>query len=209
MKFNLDALKKPWVKYSVIGVVGAGFVWIIYEHINSASAAASTTSTQTDPGLVALQEQANNIQASTASQASQQSYGLQLDAQQAAEALAENQLGSQTQITEQSNQIAGTESLATLQSNEQVALADINQQNVNASLQTQVTLQQAALNSVISVANINAGVQEYAAQTALQGQESNNQVQEALIGASGGGGGSGSNTASEIGAGAAAVAAFY
>lgn len=152
--------KNPWVKYSVFGIVGLGLVYIIYKHMGVTSAvAAQTSSSYVDPGLVALQQQQNAIQASASQAASNQSYSLTLDAQQSSEALAQATLAANTSTTQQQNQITGTIDLATLQTAEQTTLANINQQNIQASLASTATLQAQSLNATTTLAQINAGVQ--------------------------------------------------
>jgi len=156
----MGAMKKPWVKYTVIGIVALGVIWIIYKNIGSTSSASSGLDSN---GLTAAQEQANaseystsaqlqeqqnSVSAASASQASSQTYNLTLDAQQATEALQIDQLNDTTSITEQQNNING-----------QISMANISSQNIQDQLNAQTTQEQNSLNATVSLANINAGLQ--------------------------------------------------
>ena len=158
----MSAMKTPWVKYSVIGIVALGVIWIIYRYIGSSSSS-STSSGLDSNGLTdaqeeanaseyatsaQLEEQQNSVSAASASQASSQTYNLTLDAQQASEALQIDQLNDTTSITEQQNDING-----------QISMANISSQNIQDQLNAQTTQEQNSLNATVSLANINAGVQ--------------------------------------------------
>jgi len=177
MPFDAKTLKQPWVKYSLIaiGVLGAGY--ILYSRVSGSNAPVSAGGV--DPALAQLQAQQNQLDAQSSMQASAQASAIQLSAQHDASTLENNKLASSTAITEQAAQIGGQLSLAQLQTAEQTQLAQINHDNIAASLETQATMQKNNLDAMVALANVTANTQMHISdnQAGVANTQSNNATQ--------------------------------
>lgn len=142
-----SAVKKPWVKYTLIGVAGVGAVWILYSRVGGGSSSAAQSNAPTAAELQA-QTQEDQITAQQNMQAVAASSQL---------ALAKEQ--DSTSLTGQQNQ---------LQNNLQ--LANITLQGLVAQIAGQTVQQQNQQNTMIALQNITANEQLGLAQTTAQTQ---------------------------------------
>ena len=175
-----EALKKPWVKYTLMGVAVIGVVVIVKNRMGGS--ANTQSGTGVDSATIQAEAQLQSQQNALAAQNNQQAAAISASA--AASTLAAN-----TSTAQQVNQINGTLSLASLQqagqialatlsTNEQTALANISLQGLQSQLTANTSQQQNNLNATVALSNINAGVQIHSidAVTGLQTTISNNQT---------------------------------
>lgn len=132
MKALEGAIKKPWVKYSLVGVgvLGAGYIAYKYVSPTASAATGATSGSAIDPGLLSLQEQQNSINASAASQGASITAQNDLANLQAQEALALAQINStniantlNATTTQQANAITGTIASQNIVANTQLGLS--------------------------------------------------------------------------------------
>jgi len=169
----------PWVRYSLFGVVGIGLVWILYSRL---SGGGDTVTTQaTDPGLVQLQAQENQLTAQAQAQQNQANYALAADAQKSNAALASQNSAQEYNLKLASENNSASINLANLQIGGQTQLAQINRQNIQDSLAAQTTQQQNNLAAMVSLANLSQSTQIHLSdnqtQVTLAQTEANRQVQ--------------------------------
>lgn len=126
---------KPAVKYSVVGVGVAGLAYIAYKRFGGGAAGGAVS------GGGYGQPTAAELAFAQQTQAQQMQYGMQQ--QQLAAGAAANTLAADTQV-----------SLSTLQAQENIQLAQINQQNIGATLNATTSQQANAINGTIAADKI-------------------------------------------------------
>lgn len=162
MELNFkEAIKKPWVKYTLVGIGSLGFVYIVYQRVNGGANRAVQNSTGISDSqahdLAQIQMQNAAIGATAASQNSSQSYGL-----------ATLQEKDKTGLT--ALQYSNAETLA---------LANIQLSGLHATLDAQTTQQQNAINGTVSQAQILANEQMHISDT--QAGVNNNAIHNAAV----------------------------
>jgi Chaperone of endosialidase len=202
MKLNFgQAFKKPWVKYSVFGIVGLFVIYFLYKAMAGGSSSTTVTS-GTDPVAAQMAMQGAQLAAQQQSQQSGIAASLAGQTNQIQGQIDLAQITSDAQTTQQNNALATQLAIANLTTNAQteqnntnvagqIQLAGIASQNIQqqttanetvglAQLLAATQMAQIQSNTMITGATLNANVQNTLSNNALAGQVSNNQTAQAI-----------------------------
>ena len=158
-----EAVKKPWVKYSLIGIGVVGAFFIVKGRMGTQTAVDPATglSSAALQAQAQLQAQQNNLAYQASQAANAQSAAAQSQA-----------LAATTTTAQQAAQIKGTLDLASIQSAsqialttlnnaEQTALANVSLQGLTNQLKANTDQQKNTLDSTVALSNISAGLQSH------------------------------------------------
>lgn len=180
MPFDVKAaLKKPWVKYSLIGIGALGVVYILY--MRSSGSSSSSGATGPSDAQYAADEQYAQAQMQTAAASASQASAQQFQLAQQTEA-------DKTAITEQQNSIAGQLAINSDNNQTSISLGHIQLQGLQAQLNEaqNVASIQAAEQTHISDNQTAVATGQTNAQASVAKTVSNNQVKSGAISAAAG-----------------------
>lgn len=152
-----SALEQPFVRYSLVGVAVLGVGYIA---LRGSGGSAVATNNGVDPALAQLSAHQATLAQQAASQGSQNSFTLALDAQQAAENLAALRVSAQTSTTHQANEINGQLAIAQMVSAAQSHAADAAAVSAIQMAQISATTSAQQMASTVAVSSIAAHTQE-------------------------------------------------
>lgn len=147
MPFDIKAaIKKPWVKYSLIGIGFLGVIYIIYSHASASNASSTATGTNANDAAIAQTQ----IQAGAAQQAQDSSQSFQLAALKEQDA---------TTLAGQSASIAGQLQLNSQNNATSLSLANVQLQGLQAQLKEATDIQTIQANEQTHISDNNTNVQ--------------------------------------------------